>query len=198
MARQAALKEGGRQGQVDMFKRDLILKAARRVFAREGLDGASLRAIAREAGYSPAALYFHYAGKEEIYGTLLSQSLAGLREAVDAGRDGTSGAALAFFDYYDGNPRELEMGFYLFGGLRRAGLTKELDADLNKLLRDVLTIIEQEMTDAGMPRKEAEHTTAALFAHCVGLLILKHTGRLGMFGLGARAQFLRYLDLLNF
>jgi AcrR family transcriptional regulator len=49
------------------LKRGLILAAARKVFEAEGLDGASLRAIAAEAGYTPPALYFHFDSKEAIY-----------------------------------------------------------------------------------------------------------------------------------
>ena len=48
---------------VQELKRGLILDAARKVFEIEGLDGASLRAIAAEAGYTPAALYFHFDSK---------------------------------------------------------------------------------------------------------------------------------------
>ena len=66
------------------LKRSLILDAARRVFENDGLEGASLRAIAAEAGYTPAALYFHFDSKEAIYAELLASSLAALRDAVDA------------------------------------------------------------------------------------------------------------------
>jgi transcriptional regulator, TetR family len=40
----------GRRAAVKAFKREAILKAARSVFSRDGLDGATLRAIAAEAG----------------------------------------------------------------------------------------------------------------------------------------------------
>ena len=46
------------------LKRGLILDAARAVFEADGLDGASLRSIAAAAGYTPAALYFHFESKE--------------------------------------------------------------------------------------------------------------------------------------
>ena len=39
-----------RRGAVKAFKREAILQAARTIFARDGLDGATLRAIAAEAG----------------------------------------------------------------------------------------------------------------------------------------------------
>lgn len=67
---------------VSEHKRELILAAAKDVFAEQGLEGASLRAIAVRAGYTPAALYFHFDSKEAIYAELLKASLASLGDAV--------------------------------------------------------------------------------------------------------------------
>src|ERR1044072_4570588 len=98
-------------------KRGHILEAARPVFESEGLDGASLRAIAARAGYTPAALYFHFESKEAIYAELLRASLAELGRAVDRAtvRAATpsarlQAAAMAFFHFYDDNPRDLDLG----------------------------------------------------------------------------------------
>jgi len=44
---------------------------------------ASLRAIAVEAGYTPAALYFQFETKEAIYAEVLNRSVASLGAAVD-------------------------------------------------------------------------------------------------------------------
>lgn len=43
-----------------------LLAAARRVFAEEGYPGATVDDIAREAGCSKGAYYFHFASKEDI------------------------------------------------------------------------------------------------------------------------------------
>src|SRR5215813_14070841 len=76
-------QRNGRQQAVRDLKRSLILEAARKVFEAEGLDGASLRAIAAAAGYTPAALYFHFDSKEAIYAEVLRGSLANLGQAVE-------------------------------------------------------------------------------------------------------------------
>lgn len=81
-----------RKEAVSRHKRELILDAARSVFAEEGLEGASLRAIATRAGYTPAALYFHFDSKEAIYAEVLRQSLASLGDAVSAAVATTRGA----------------------------------------------------------------------------------------------------------
>src|SRR3977135_989231 len=129
----------GRARAVPGLKRGLILDAARKVFEVEGLDGASLRAIAAEAGYTPAALYFHFDSKEAIYAEVPQASLAKLGEWVGNAVSGDTeaserlrAAALAFFAFYAGNPRDLDLGFYLFrGGMRPRGLGPERDEALN-------------------------------------------------------------------
>src|SRR5512143_4120591 len=75
-------RRAGRRRAVSSLKRGLILDAARAVFETEGLDGASLRAIAVAAGYTPAALYFHFDSKEAIYAEVLRASLVSLGKAV--------------------------------------------------------------------------------------------------------------------
>src|SRR6266571_1438863 len=72
----------GRQKAVSELKRGLIMDAARQVFETEGLEGASLRAIATAAGYTPAALYFHFESKEAIYAEVLRESLANLGQTI--------------------------------------------------------------------------------------------------------------------
>ena len=125
-----------RKRAVTELKRSLILEAARVVFEREGLARANIRQIAAQAGYTPGAIYFHYASKEEIYAELLAQSLDRLHQHTRQSRDlhrapgeRLRAAALAFFDYYATHPRELEMGFYLFGGRGREQDEEPLVAD---------------------------------------------------------------------
>lgn len=53
-----------------------ILKAALAVFARQGLDGASLEAIAQAAGISKANLLYYHPSKEALYLAVLEQGLS--------------------------------------------------------------------------------------------------------------------------
>src|ERR1700675_5210111 len=56
-------------------RRQVIIDAARRVFERVGLEGASIRMIAAEAGCTTGAIYPWFAGKEEVYAAILAESL---------------------------------------------------------------------------------------------------------------------------
>ena len=53
-----------------------LIEAARRVFAREGFHGASIEQIAREAGYTSGAVYWHFSGKDELFLEVASQYYA--------------------------------------------------------------------------------------------------------------------------
>jgi AcrR family transcriptional regulator len=186
-------KRQSRREAVSEHKRELILDAARQVFAEEGLDGASLRAIALRAGYTPAALYFHFASKEAIYAEVLHTSLESLGTAVDEAVARTKtpqaklrGAAMSFFQFYARNPRDLDLGFYLFrGGMKPAGLGHERDARLNAALEAALRPIAEAAINLGASREQANLLMVDCFAHATGLLLLLHTGRIRMFGASA-------------
>jgi AcrR family transcriptional regulator len=66
-----------------------LLDAAQVVFARDGLQGGSLRAIARQAGCDPSLIYYHFANKEAMFAALLADRLPPLvqelRALADAG-----------------------------------------------------------------------------------------------------------------
>ena len=186
-------KRESRRESVSGHKRDLILDAAREIFAAEGLEGASLRAIATRAGYTPAALYFHFDSKEAIYAEVLRRTLASLGNAVDAAvvrtrspRQKFHSAAMAFFRYYAENPRDLDLGFYLFrGGMKPAGLGHDRDKELNAALEAALHPIAEAAEALGLSRQKANMLMVGCFAHATGLLLLLHTGRIRMFGASA-------------
>jgi AcrR family transcriptional regulator len=187
---------------VSELKRSLILDAARKVFEADGLDGASLRAIANAAGYTPAALYFHFDSKEAIYAEVLRASLVNLGTAVNRAIISAKtpakrlrAAAMAFFRYYDDNPRDLDLGFYLFrGGMKPHGLGKERDQVLNAALDLALHPIAEAAMALGARRDEARILVADVFAHVSGLLLLAHTGRIRMFGASAPNLMERFIE----
>jgi len=73
--------------------RDRLLEAARRLFARTGYGGASVDAIAAEAGYSKGAFYSNFESKEAIFLELLEQHMAGEAEQLSRLVEAGGGAA---------------------------------------------------------------------------------------------------------
>jgi len=192
-----------RQQAMSETRRALVLDAARAVFEEHGLEGASVREIARRAGYTAGAIYSYFDSKEAIYGALLGESLDRLNRAVQDARPANDTAAamlnakaIGWFGFYAANPRELDLGFYLVHGLAPRGLTSQLNERLNARLYEGLAPCEAALRGLGYDPAAAERENTALFAHGVGLLLLQHTGRIRMFRQDATDLFQHYLAAL--
>ena len=209
-------------------RRELVLAAAREAFFELGLEGASLREIAKRAGYTPGALYSYFNSKEDVYAALLGESLErlnrcvalALAQATEGNQSGEKSgrgvepepepgharmlaaaqlraSATAFFEFYRDNPRDLDLGFYLFQGMQPRGLTPALNKQLNARLRDALAPTQSALLAMGWTADDALTDTTALFAHTVGLLVVSHTGRMRMFRRTADELFARHLASLT-
>lgn len=190
-------------------RREHILNAARAVFIELGLEAVSMREIAKRAGYTAGAIYSYFASKEEIYGALLAESLERLNDFVNLAAEDIAidqknqsafaelrQSALAFYEFYRDNPRDLDLGFYLFQGLKPRGLTNEWDLELNARLRSAMQHQEAALIKLGCSKKDVDTELTAIFAHIVGVLLLNHTGRIRMFGKSADELITHYLDHL--
>jgi AcrR family transcriptional regulator len=174
---------------LDLVKRDLIRSAAKKLFAESGLDGTSVREIARLAGYTTGALYFHYANKEELYADILRDSLDRLfievRGSLPANDEPVARLTAAFralVRFYDENPRDLDLSLYLLNGTRPRGLTPTLNKELNNKLRLVLDIYRTELSRAGIEDRRLNVEVGGLFDEMIGSLLAAHTGRLKVIG----------------
>ncbi|TWT15378.1 TetR/AcrR family transcriptional regulator [Reyranella sp. CPCC 100927] len=194
------------RGRLDVIrdtKRQLVIDAARRVFETHGLEGASIRLIAIEAGCTTGAIYPYFSGKEEIYAAILGESLAALKlfieQHVDKRRepvDRARAAVDAFYAYYKERPTELSLGLYLFrgAGVRPTGLKPDLDRTLNAQLRAAVDVISATIASAGFDRATALATDGV--SHAIGLLIMDGTGRLKLFQEHADGLMAQYLERL--
>ena len=163
-----------------------ILEAAGRVFKRSGIEGASLRKIAREAGVTTGAIYPYFDGKEEIYAELLSESLERLyshlaKSAANVanGVGALQSSAEAFYDYYEKRLFEFELGFHLFAGIKRHSFGKHRDKMLNSKLIRVLDVLAICIKRAAPQLSDSQVSSErnSLFASLTGILTLVHTGR---------------------
>jgi TetR/AcrR family transcriptional regulator len=197
-----ALKSSTYQGALDAHRRQLIVDAARSVFERSGLEGASMRAIAQAAGCTTGAIYPHFAAKEEIFAAVLSESLLAVLQAAKGAindavtpakalRRGTS----AIYKYYDSRPSELTLALVLFSGERPKKLGRGLDEKLKEQLDGLLTLLAEQVRKITpkpflpMVRLEA----VALFTYLVGLLVLKHSGRIDVLSNSASVLLAHYI-----
>jgi AcrR family transcriptional regulator len=55
----------------DIDGRELLLEAALRLFAEQGIEAVSIRAVNREAGLGPASVHYHFGTKEALLDAVL-------------------------------------------------------------------------------------------------------------------------------
>jgi AcrR family transcriptional regulator len=93
--------------------REKLIAAAFAVVGREGMDAASVKIIAAEAGVAPGLLHYHFATKEALLVEALRQALASYVARSRARREATPrGAQIdAYFDEARASV-EAEAGFF--------------------------------------------------------------------------------------
>src|SRR6201996_8790448 len=90
--------------------RRALLRAAIAILEREGPSALSLRAVAREAGVSPAAPYHHFKDKSELLGAIAKEGFEKLKNVLAeafavAGCDETRSAlGVAYVEFSRAHP----------------------------------------------------------------------------------------------
>lgn len=174
---------------VHAYKREWIVEAARTVFARDGIGRASMREIAKGAGYTVGVIYNYFRSKEELYAEVLSGSLTALTGEVAAAADGAphgkrAAAGLrALYRFYRERPGDFDLSFYLYQGARPVGPDEQLDRRLNGLVVAVIDVLADALVADGIDpperaRSHAVRATSAIF----GLVLMAQTGRLSSLG----------------
>jgi TetR/AcrR family transcriptional regulator len=189
------------QETLHLHRRQLIVDAARRVFEASGLEGASIRAIAQEAGCTTGAIYPLFRSKEEIFAVVLGESLAAVTKQVRAAMDGITvpakslrRATLAIYKYYDAHPFDLALSMILFNGERKQRLGPRSDENLNRQLDDLMALLAEQVRKATakpfLPMARLE--TSALVTYLVGLLVLKQGRKIEVLGNNAAVLLAHY------
>jgi TetR/AcrR family transcriptional regulator len=197
----AAIAKSSHREALNAHRRRLLVDAAQHVFEDAGLEGASIRSIAKAAGCTTGAIYPSFKGKEDIFAAVLGRSLQGLLGAVEDAMSNTGAAAkalrrgtVAFYKYYVERPSELALALYLFNGIRPRKLGGELDSELTRQLEAVLDKFAEKIREASdRPfRPIVEVEAMGLFTYLVGLLILRHNGRIQLLNKNAAVLLAHY------
>jgi AcrR family transcriptional regulator len=89
--------------------RQRLMAAAKRVFARDGLDGATTRAIAREAGVNEVTLFRHFGTKEHLIEAVVGRAFgAPAKPGAPATRTGPQSASPGLASDLEGFARRYE------------------------------------------------------------------------------------------
>src|SRR3954462_4826388 len=167
--------------------RSSILDAARRVAARDGARDLSLRAVAAEAGFAPAALYGYFRGKDDLLLALAADDLSvlarSLREAGGLGP--AAAAALALL----GSTETIAAAAL---ALPREGKGGDAERLFNGRMIAVLRALSEA---SGLPsdNRQSQCDVVLMAAALAGLALLRRSGRLTALGF-APEEILARLD----
>lgn len=153
-------------------RRDLILAAARRLFAARDFRSVTVREIAREAGLSPAAIYRYYANLDELFLDVFFAGAQDITDRVDAEIRKKGGCSLRkFCEIYVLSLNEnmtfyQMMGHFMLGGR----LSPEATGRLNPIMRELMDRVEGIVRRAGIAG-QTRFVSHALFSALNGIMI---------------------------
>jgi AcrR family transcriptional regulator len=159
--------------------RQLILKAARRLFAQRGMEESTIRDIAREAGVSPASVVVHFKSKTALLEEALNRDIESALLALTASMPEDLGLldrlmhlAQGFFRLYDQN-RKLYRSLIRYTIFEPAGETPNITKVSDLYLRFLSGLVEADKA-RGLIKPEVDATVAAgsIFSLYLGALTL--------------------------
>lgn len=154
----------------DPDRRQKILEASRRLFARYGYGGASISMIAAETGLTKAALYHHFPSKEAIYRassrTGMDQLLSEVESAVSQAQGGAEARIRAYLhasvNHYEKNQDSWMSGSALFWGAA-SDEAREQILEVRDAYEGLLKQIIRDGINAGVFRSELEPRLSSKF-----------------------------------
>jgi AcrR family transcriptional regulator len=169
-----------------------ILASARRVAEREGARNLSLRGVAAEAGFAPAALYGYFRDKDELMLALAADDLASIAHAM---RDAASrhlpkdrlGAAASV-------ALELLATTETLAAASAAIAPKANGSEMERLFngRLIAALTALSAAAGGAPQsREAQADIVLLAASLAGLAVMRRGGRLAALGFTAEEMLAR-------
>jgi len=159
--------------------RQLILKAARRLFAQKGMEECTIRDIAKQAGVSPASVVVHFQSKTALLEEALNRDIEDALAALIASMPEEQGLlerllhlATGFFRLYDQN-RNLYRALIRHTLFEPAGETPHMTKMSETYIQFLAGMIEVEKT-RGLIRPDVDTQVAAgaIFFLYLGALIL--------------------------
>lgn len=149
-----------------------------------GLDGLSMREMAKAVGVSHTAAYRHFADKQALLDAMAEQGFEALRqasrEAVAAAQgspDRLLASGLAYVQFGRQHPRQLA---HMFGAAARATAPPGLRAVAADLFNDLQTLVAEGQQDGSFRTGDPRALAHACWAMVHGLALLQGGHLLGL------------------
>jgi AcrR family transcriptional regulator len=184
-----------RRADVHAFKRGRILDAARAVLEREGIERVSVRAIAREAGYTPGALYAYYRSHDDILADLLCRSLGAAGRQMRALDEASSAADATTLlarlrQYFRDHAGDFDLCLSVLQSDRGRHLSPAIRRNLTGRLIALLGPVADALTAQSPLGPEASgRRTAVAAAFVFGLLTLENSDQVAAWNLDGDGLF---------
>lgn len=181
---------------------DKILKAAHRLFDREGADAVTMRRVAEAVGITPMAIYRHFPTRDALLKQLSADSFNAVAHEWEVQRDKRRDVlkrlfALAgpYLDYALAHPHLFDHAF----SVRRDDARRypeDFRAGLSPTFNVVVDTVIEGMAK-GVLRQDDPHDVAmAIWAQQHGLIALYRAGRFSLDEAAFRAFYLQSMERL--
>ena len=153
-------------------RRELILSAARALFAEKDFRSVTAREIAGRAGVSPGTLYRYFENLDELFLEVLFSGARDIMDLLDRELSRENGCSIARFcevyvDHLNTNMTFYQMmSHFMLGG----NLSQETTVRIDPAMRGLLDCVERIVADAGID-EDTRLVSHALFSALNGLMI---------------------------
>ena len=128
---------------------DEVVQAGIRVFAREGLAGATMAEVAEECGMGPGALYYHFSTKEQLFAACVRSVAADIANVTGHGGAPPGSlpeVVLLLYDWYAACPEKARLFF-----LAAPGSTPEIAQTWAEFVEEHVRDLSRYVNGAGGP-----------------------------------------------
>jgi len=153
-------------------RRELILSAARALFAEKDFRSVTAREIAGRAGVSPGTLYRYYENLDELFLDVFFAGAGDITDLLDRELNREDGCSLdrfckVYVDYLNTNMTFYQMmGHFMLGG----NFSQEATARLDPVMRRLLDRVERIVAEAGIG-DDKRLVSHALYSALNGVMI---------------------------
>ncbi|MBB5408262.1 AcrR family transcriptional regulator [Paraburkholderia sp. HC6.4b] len=148
---------------------DVLLRHARRTFAKRGFDATSVREIARDAGVDPALIAHHFGSKEALWVAVVEQiadqaapmidATARLRSATLGARERVEHAVVLFIDQVFDEP---DLGMFFSTAATEEG--ERFNILIGRLVRPYHDVFVPLLEDASRAKELKPHHPEVMFS----------------------------------
>ena len=178
-------------------QRDKILGCACDLYLAEGLDGFSMRKLAREVGVTAPALYRHYESREHVLADVVREAYAEFTGKLYRALEGPTAldrfvrAGDGYLDFALKHPRWYQILFTAPEQLGMGKLPDDIEA-MGCAVHQFWVDRVRECQDAGLLKEgDPMQISLTMWAHAHGLVSLYHHGHFRMDEATFRTQFKR-------